>query len=92
MSEGHASAQAILKYHRQFRPYPTTIPELEVQETEQQRIRRVLSGGCNHDCNQGRNCDCDDNNSDRMLGSVLLIVGAPLVVIALTSMIVWVAK
>jgi hypothetical protein len=59
-SEGTKSAERIEReYGRQFRPYPTTVPELELQETEAQRVRRVLApSGCNQDCNQGRNCNC----------------------------------
>ena len=51
-------------YTANFRPHPTTIPELEVQETEQARVRRVLGpqtqqkSGCTQDCNQGRACSC----------------------------------
>ena len=60
VSEGTASAQRIEReYGRQFRPMPITVPSMEVEETDAQRVRRVLSpSGCTQDCNQGRSCTC----------------------------------
>jgi hypothetical protein len=51
VSEGTASAQRIEReYGRQFRPMPTTMPVLELEETERQRVRRVLAVKPAHAC------------------------------------------
>ena len=37
---------------------------------------------CNGDCNQGRNCDCKDDDTDVLLGTLMGLVGAAFVLIA----------
>jgi hypothetical protein len=54
VSEGTASAQRIEReYGRQFRPMPTSVPAMQLQETEQQRLRRVLAIKPAHACTGG---------------------------------------
>ena len=66
-SEGTESARRITNYTANFRPMPSSVPELEVQETEADRVRRVLGA------NQEQQGEDDDPITTRQFIGMLLM-------------------